>query len=655
MLAGRAGSRRRACAVRGGPAGGAAAIDRGTPAAGDAAPPARRGLAHVYGPAARWGLSAAAVAVGVVGTVASGFVDDSKPTYLLTHAVTALPFTVAGAALSWGALRGAPAAYRPFWRPWFAANCLIALASVAAVVGVVAHLRVFVALDVAFIVASSPLWTVASVRMLRIHSGRLSLSVDLVDGVTALLVLGLPWMLVLAEPLAGADELLFAVPFAVATVLAPAGLYLALVELARVPAGERVPHGIGLALGAAFTVSITMQLAQVVARVDLPLPAFIGLHQLVMALTVAVPLWASAEVAGAVTARGAADEGRRPSPMPAVAAVALPLLGAYVWVTRDERAWGVPAFVVVVLAVVALDAVRHTAMAREARRLQAGLAEAAEERGRLLAAMLRALEDDRHRTATELHTQAVGSLTTLGTIIQTAAVTLPPATATAVTETIAGLQGDLTDRAEELRQLMVAMRAPAFSDRTAPAAPVAPRSAGHDDQALGAALRAYAAELVRGRPGPEVSVAVDPDLRLDWSTMTIAYRIAQEALANAARHAGAGHVAVAVDAAAGGILVEVRDDGCGFDPPRPSGPVPCGRASAGAGVRGPGSGLGTMALFASLGRGELSVDSAPGRGTVVRAALGTRPARPPAVAPAGRSHLRLVTGGPAPAAPIDGD
>ena len=612
-----------------------------------------RGLAYIYGPEARWGLSAAAVVVGVVGTVASGFVDDSKPTYLLTHAVTSLPFTVTGAAMSWGALRWAPASYRPFWRPWFAANCLFALASVAAIVGVVADLRVFVALDVACIVASTPLWMVASVRMLRIQSGRLSLSVDLVDGLTALLVLGLPWMLVLAEPLAGADELLFAVPFAVVTVLAPAGLYLALIELARVPAGERVPHGVGLALGAAFTVSITMQLAQVVARVDLPLPAFVGLHLVVMALTAAVPLWASAEAAGATTPRRVGDEGRRPSPMPSVAAVVLPLLGAYVWVTRHERPWGVPAFVAVVLAVVALDAVRHTAMAREARRLQAGLADAAEERGRLLAAMLRALEDDRHRTATELHTQAVGSLTTLGTIIQTAAVTLPPATATAVTETIAGLQGDLTDRAEELRQLMVAMRAPAFSDGAAPAAAVAPRSAGHDDQALGAAHRAYAAELVRGGPGPEVSVTVDPDLRLDWSTMTIAYRIAQEALANAARRRLDGHGDVAVEAAAGGILVEVRDDGCGFDPPRPSGPVPCGRAVAAAGAGGPGSGLGTMALFASLGRGELSVDSAPGRGTVVRAQLGTRPTRPTAVAAPGRSHLRLVTGGPVPG-PRDG-
>jgi hypothetical protein len=96
--------------------------------------------------------------------------------------------------------------------------------------------------------------------------------------------------------------------------------------------------------------------------------------------------------------------------------------------------------------------------------------------------------------------------------------------------------------------------------------------------------------------------------------MTMAYRIAQEALANAARHAGAGHVAVRVEAAAGGILVEVGDDGCGFDPPALTAPVPCGRlaaASPAPGVRG--SGLGTMALFAtSAGApGQLSAGRGP--------------------------------------------
>jgi two-component system, NarL family, sensor histidine kinase UhpB len=620
--------------------------DATAPSAGPG-PPVPSGSSRLYPASLRWGLTAAAAAVGVASTVASGFLDDSKRTFLLAHGVTALPFLLAGLACTRGALRGAPPEYRPFWRPWFAATCLSTLAALAAVVGVVAHMRVFVALDVALMVASTPLWALATVRMLRIHAGRLSVSIDLVDGLTALLVLGAPWLLVVAEPLARADELLFAIPFVAATVLAPAGLYLAFVDLSRVPAIGRVPHGIGLALGAAFTVSITMQLAHAVASIDLPLPAFIGLHCLVMALVLAASLWATGGAGASAPAphafRPRADA-RHTSPMPAFAAAVLPLLGAYVFATRGERPWGVPFFVMIVLLVVVLNAVRHAALAREARRLQARLADAAEERGRLLAAMLRALEDDRHRTASELHAQAVGSLTTLGTIIQTAAVTLPPATASAVTETIEGLQGDLADRAEQLRQLMVAMRSPAFSDLR-PAAPPARPSArvGGGGAALAAALRAYAADLVRDREAPVVTVDVDESLHLDWSTMTIAYRIAQEALANATRHADAARVDVQVRAAGCGIEVAVCDDGRGFTLDPDGG--------------GPGSGLTTMELFASLGRGELAVGAAPGGGTEVRSVLGTRramsPSRSSASAPsrgadgrASRPHLHVVRSTP---------
>jgi signal transduction histidine kinase len=592
----------------------------GTPSPAPAPPGGGHRTVRVYPPPLRWAVAATAAVVGVTGTVVAGFLDGTDATYLLAHAVTAVPYLACSAACTWGALQAGPPDYRPFWRPWLGATVLGLLGAVAAIVGVVGHMRAFVVLDGALLLASCPLWAVATLRMLRLHAGRLSMSIDVVDGLTALLVLGVPWLLVVAEPLTRADELIFAVPFAAVTVLAPAGLYLAFVELSRVPRGDRAPQAIGLALGTAFTVSITMQLAQVVANVDLPLAAFIGLHCLVLGLALAVPLWAPTE-SGSVTARLARPATRHSGPMPAVAAVVLPVLGAYAFAARGHRPWGVPFVGVVVLLVVVLNAVRHAALTHEARRLQAGLAEAAEERGRLLAAMLRALEDDRHRTATELHAQAVGSLTTLGTIIQTAAVTLPPSTAAAVTETVAGLQGDLTDRAEQLRQLMVAMRSPAFAgagSRAAGNGGAAGRASG-GEATLGAALRAYAAELVRDGAGPAVTVEVEPGLHLDWSTMTIAYRVAQEALANAARHARATQVAVTVQAAGCGISVEVRDDGRGFEP---------GEADAG-------SGLATMALFADLGRGELAVDSAPGEGTTVRCLVGTRRAAPGPAGPPG--------------------
>src|SRR4029450_9026474 len=99
------------------------------------------------------------------------------------------------------------------------------------------------------------------------------------------------------------------------------------------------------------------------------------------------------------------------------------------------------------VAVVLLNAMRYTAMSSETRRLYTGITHMAEEWRLLLARLLRGLETDHHRTATELHSQAVGSLATLGTLVQMAHVALPSDTALTVKETIAALQGDLVDRA----------------------------------------------------------------------------------------------------------------------------------------------------------------------------------------------------------------
>src|SRR5690606_22586827 len=82
------------------------------------------------------------------------------------------------------------------------------------------------------------------------------------------------------------------------------------------------------------------------------------------------------------------------------------------------------------------------------------------------------------------------------------------------------------------------------------------------------------------------------------------FRIAQEALTNALRHAGADEVAVVVAAGDGALELLVRDDGRGCEP-------------------GPGIGLGmvTMRERALQVGGSLAVESAPGAGTTVRARL----------------------------------
>jgi signal transduction histidine kinase len=82
------------------------------------------------------------------------------------------------------------------------------------------------------------------------------------------------------------------------------------------------------------------------------------------------------------------------------------------------------------------------------------------------------------------------------------------------------------------------------------------------------------------------------------------YRIAEEALTNAARHAKAGHATVRLDTSREGLLcLTVLDDGQGFNPQ--SAPY--------------GLGVATMKDYADAVGGECVVHSAPGAGTEVTA------------------------------------
>lgn len=82
-----------------------------------------------------------------------------------------------------------------------------------------------------------------------------------------------------------------------------------------------------------------------------------------------------------------------------------------------------------------------------------------------------------------------------------------------------------------------------------------------------------------------------------------AYRVAQEALTNVARHARAGQVAVSLEEREGWLVLGVTDDGRGFER----------RPFSGQG----GWGLAGMQERAVLVGGELTITSSPGRGTTV--------------------------------------
>jgi signal transduction histidine kinase len=104
-------------------------------------------------------------------------------------------------------------------------------------------------------------------------------------------------------------------------------------------------------------------------------------------------------------------------------------------------------------------------------------------------------------------------------------------------------------------------------------------------------------------PGAENGGSLAPELE------TTIYRIVQEALTNVVKHAEATRVEVRVNADETGVLIEVEDDGKGFDPA----------------ARTEGFGLSGIGERVYLTGGRLELDSGP-QGTRVRAQLPSRPA-----------------------------
>jgi PAS domain S-box-containing protein len=127
-------------------------------------------------------------------------------------------------------------------------------------------------------------------------------------------------------------------------------------------------------------------------------------------------------------------------------------------------------------------------------------------------------------------------------------------------------------------------------------------------EGLTGALKHHTAAL-RARHGitVEESLGVEPGLSFD--SKQALYRIAQEALHNAARHARAKRVVIALKQIDSQIRLEVSDDGVGFD----SRDSQLGHF-----------GLNTMRERATGLGGTLEIDSRPGAGTTVRAIIPTK-------------------------------
>jgi PAS domain S-box-containing protein len=126
-----------------------------------------------------------------------------------------------------------------------------------------------------------------------------------------------------------------------------------------------------------------------------------------------------------------------------------------------------------------------------------------------------------------------------------------------------------------------------------------------DDLGLVEALRAECDRVAhRGDLRVEVDAgAMSANVRGEASLCL--FRVAQEALSNAARHARASAVTVLLSTSKVGLQLSISDNGTGFDPDRPR--------------EHPSLGLASMRERVRLLQGELSIKSTPGSGTTVLA------------------------------------
>ncbi len=195
---------------------------------------------------------------------------------------------------------------------------------------------------------------------------------------------------------------------------------------------------------------------------------------------------------------------------------------------------------------------------------------------------------ERGRLARDLHDSVTQLLYGLVTLAEAGEAQLEMAAPHAIQHTLVRI-GETTRQAlKEMRLYVHQLRPTALTE-----------------EGLVAALHQRLA-AVEGRSDVQARLLADEAIELPAPLEEALYHIALEALNNALRHAGAASVSVTLSRRNGGVVLEIMDDGCGFDPET---------------LGGAGMGLTTMRERAESIGGRLNVTSKPGAGTRVKVVL----------------------------------
>ena len=197
-----------------------------------------------------------------------------------------------------------------------------------------------------------------------------------------------------------------------------------------------------------------------------------------------------------------------------------------------------------------------------------------------------AVVQERNRLARELHDSVTQALYGITLHAEAAYRQLEAANTELVNEQLTELRDTAQEALREMRLLIFELRPSVV-----------------DIQGLVPALRARL-EAVEERAGMRVDMNLDEDLELTEHVQDGLYRIAQEALNNALKHAMANQIELNLSGTLSTVTLEILDDGVGFEPDNA--------------IEGGGLGLDGIIERAELLKGELTIDSKPGRGTRIR-------------------------------------
>jgi signal transduction histidine kinase len=269
----------------------------------------------------------------------------------------------------------------------------------------------------------------------------------------------------------------------------------------------------------------------------------------------------------------------------------LEISGFPIQALRAIAAIGAAIFVIRFLRAFQVENDRKIADLREARLREAQQREAL--RGDLFRRVVAAQESERQRIARDLHDESGQALTAIGLGLRGLSAAIDDRNKPAA-ETLHRLQALTADSLHELQRIISDLR-PAHLD----------------DLGLAAAMRWYAGRL-QELTSLTVHVEVTGEERpLDEAVRITIFRIIQEALTNVVKHAGASSVDINLVYQERSAHIRVRDNGEGFDPELVR-IRRAGRASLG---------LAGMEERAALLGGTVAIQSRPGYGTEVEAAI----------------------------------